>query len=141
MQSSCLRSTFLRVLNILQIKNEGTNFWGQPILEKVWIIWFRFLYLTFKSFKNLNSSSFIRFQYILYDSVGILSDFSNFFKLKREDLIFWGNQFCRKSELFGPPFSVSMTKVSCTEVLCDSGVPFSKFWNFYKLKIGDQKSR
>ena len=35
-----------------------------------------------------------------------LSDFWHFYKLKRGGLISGGNQFCRKSELFGPPFGI-----------------------------------
>ena len=66
--SAWIRSTFLRVLKFLQIKEWGLNFWGEPILQKVWIIWSSLLYFSFKSFKNPNSSSFIRFQCILLDS-------------------------------------------------------------------------
>ena len=51
-----------------------------------------------------SSLSFIRFQYILHDSGVLFSESSNFYQLKIEDLISGGNQFRRKSELFGLPF-------------------------------------
>ena len=73
-------------------------------------------YYNFKSFLNPNSSSFIRFQCILYDSRVLLSGFSNLYKLKREDLISAVNQFFRMSELFGPPFYISILKVFQTQI-------------------------
>ena len=115
-----LRSTFFRVLKFLQIKEGGPNFWGEPILQNVWIIWSPLLYFNFKSFLDPNSSPFISFQCILYDSGVLLSGFSNFYKLKRGYLISGGNQFCRTSELFGPPFCISILKVFYTKILCHS---------------------
>ena len=94
------RSTFLRVLKFLQIKDGGLNFWWEPILQKVWIIWSPLLYFNFKSFLDPNSLSFIRFQCILHDSGVLFSESWNIYKLKR------GNHFCRKSELFGTPFRI-----------------------------------
>ena len=116
MYSAWFRSTFLRVLKFLQIKEGGPNFWGEPILQKVWIIWSSLLYFNFKSFMDPNSSSFIRSQCILHDWVVLFSEFWNFYKLKRGDLISRGNQFCRKSQLFGPPFCISILKVLCTQI-------------------------
>ena len=116
MHSAWFRSTFLRVLKFLQIKEGGPNFWGEPILQKVWIIWSPLLYLNFKSFVDPDSSSFIRFQCILHDSGVLFSESWNFYKLKRGDLISRGNQFCRKSELFGPPFCISILKVLWTQI-------------------------
>ena len=110
------RSTFLRVLKFLEIKESGPNFWGEPILQKVWIIWSPHLYFNFKSFMDPNFLSFIRFQCILYDSVVPFSESWNFHKLKRVDLISGWNQFCRKSELFGPPFCISILKVLWTQI-------------------------
>ena len=83
----------------------------EPIFLKVWIICSPLLYFNFKSFTDPNSSSFIRFQCILHDSGVLFSESWNFYKLKRGDLISGGNQFCRKSELFGPPFCISILKV------------------------------
>ena len=117
MHSVWFRSTFLRVLKFLQIKKGGPNFWGEPILQKIWIIWSLHLYLNFKSFLDTNSSSFIRFQCILHDSGVLFSESWNFYKLKRGDLISGGNQFCRMSELFGPPFCISILKVLWTQIL------------------------
>ena len=115
MYSAWFRSTFLRVLKFLQIKEGGPNFWEEPILQNVWIIWSPLLYFNFKSFLDPNSLSFIRFQWILYDSGRLFSGFSNFYKLKMGDLISGGNQFCRMSELFCPPICISIVKVLWTK--------------------------
>ena len=111
MHPAWFRSTFFIVLKFLQIKVGGPNFWVEPILQKVWIIWSLLLYLNFKSFVDPNSSTFIRFQCILHDSGIFFSESWNFHKLKWGDLISEGNQFCRRSELFGPPFSIWFLKV------------------------------
>ena len=116
MHSAWFRSTFLRVLKFLQIKEGGPNFWGEPILQKGWIIWSSLLYFNFKSFVGPNSSSFTRFQCILDDSAVLFSESWNFFKLNRGDLISGGNQFCRKSELFGLPFSIWILTVLWTRI-------------------------
>ena len=81
----------------------------------------------FKSFLDPNSSPFLRFQCILYDSVVLLSGFPNLYKLKRGDLISGGNQFCRMTELFGPPFCISILKVLWTQILRCS-LHFNVFW-------------
>ena len=120
MHSAWFRSTFLRVLKFLQIKEGGPNFWGEPILQKVWIIWSLLLYLNFKGFVDPNSLSFIRFQCILHDSEVLFSESWNFYKLTRGDPISGGNQFCRKSELFVPPFCISILKVLWTQIFCHS---------------------
>ena len=112
------RSLFLRVFKFLQIKEGGLNFWGEPISQKVWIIWSPLLYFNFKNLMAIISSSFIRFQCILHDSGLLFSESWNFFKLKRGDLVSGGNQFCRKSELFGPLFCISILKVLRTQILC-----------------------
>ena len=127
MHSAWFRSTFLRVLKFLQIKEGGPNFWGEPILQNVWIIWSPLLYFNFKSFLDPNSSPFISFQCILYDSGVLLSGFSNFYKLKRGDLISWGNQFCKMSELFGPPFWISILKILSSQILRRS-LHIRPFW-------------
>ena len=117
MHSAWFRSTFLRVLKFLQIKEWGPNLWGEPILSKVWIIWSPVVYFNFKSFLDPNSSLYIRFQCILHDSGVFFSKFWNFYKLKRGDIIFVGKQFCRKSELFGLPFFIWILKVLRTKIL------------------------
>ena len=150
MHSAWLRSTFLRVLKFLQVKEGRRNFWGEPILQKLWIIWSPHLYFNFTSFVDRNSLSFIRFQGILHDSGALFSESQNFYNLKRGDLISRGNQFCTKSELFGSPLlylnfksfvdpnSSSFIRSEC--ILHDEGVLFWESWNFYKLKRGDLSS-
>ena len=145
--SAWFSSTFLRVVKFLQIKKEKSNFWGEPILQKVWIICPPpLLYFNFKTFKDPNSLPFITFQCVLYDSEAFLSEFWNFFKLKRGCLISGGIQFCRMSELFGSLLlyfnfksfvdqnSSSFIKFQC--ILHDLGALFSEFWNFYKCNMG-----
>ena len=57
--------------------------WREPILKNDWIIWSPLLYFSFKSFRDPNSLSFIRFQCILHDSRVLFLDFLNIPKLKR----------------------------------------------------------
>ena len=85
----------------------------------------------------------------MHDSEVVLSGFSNFYKLKRVDLISGGNQFCRISELFGPPFCISILKVLWIQILrhsldfspfCMNQEDFSESQNFYKLRRGSQIS-
>ena len=117
MHSAWFRSTFLRVLKYLKVKEGGLNFWVEPILQKVWIIRSPLLYFKLKSLMDANSSSFIRSQCILHDG-GVLFSLSwNFCKWKMGELISWGNQFCRKCELFGRPFCISILKVLATQIL------------------------
>ena len=111
MHSARWRNTFLRVLKFLQVKEGGPDFWGKRILQKVSIISSPVLYFNFRKFKDPNFFSLIRFQCILYDSVVHFWESWNFYKLKSGDLVSWGNQFCRKSQLFGPPFCSSILKV------------------------------
>ena len=77
----------------------------------------QFLYFIFKSSKHPISLSFIRFQCILHHSRVLLSEFWNFYKLRRVDLISGGNQFWRKYELLGPPFCISILKVLSIQFL------------------------
>ena len=97
--------------NFYKLKRRGSNFLGEPILQKVRIMWSPLLYFNFKSFLNLSTSSFLRFQCILYDSGALSSEFSSFYKLKRRHLIFWEKHFSRRSELFDPLFCISILKV------------------------------
>ena len=118
------RSSSLRVFKFLQIKEGGPNFWGEPILQNVWIIWSPLLYFNFKSFLDPNSAPFISFQCILYDWGVVLSGFSNFYKLRSGNLISGGNQFCRMSELFGPPLPYFNFK----SFLDRNSLSFFAFW-------------
>ena len=89
------------------------------------------LYFNFTSFLDPNSSSLIRFQCILHDSGVPFSGFWNFYKLKSGDLISSANQFCRLSELFGPPFCILVLKVLRTEFLPHS-LDFNAFYMIYE---------
>ena len=117
MPSGWFRSTFLRVLKFLQIIEGGPNFWGESILQEVWIIWSSLLYFNINSFTDPNSLSFIRFQCIPHDYGVLFSESWNFYKLKKGDLISGWNQFSWKSELFVPPFCISILKVLQTQIL------------------------
>ena len=112
-----MRKAFVRLLKILQIKEEGSNFWKELIFQNVRINWSPHLYFNFKTFLDPNSWPFIRFHWILYDSGVLLSWSSNFYKLKRADLTSVGNKFCRISEFFGLPFCISILKVLWTQIL------------------------
>ena len=103
-----IQEYFNQSLKFLPIKEGGPNFWGEAILQKVWIISSPILYFNLKSFMDPTSLSVIRFQWILHDSGVLFSESCNFYKLKRGDLIVGGKQFCRKSELFGPPYFISI---------------------------------
>ena len=115
-----IQEYFLGVLKLLQIKEWGLNFWGEPILQKVIFISSPLLYFNFKSFMDTISASFIRFQCILHGQKVLFTESSNFNILKKGDLISGGNPFCRKSELFGPPFCISILKVCWAQFLCHS---------------------
>ena len=122
---------FIRFLGVLYDSEELlSDFWnfcklkmgdlisgGEPILQIVWINWSPLLYLNFKSFMDPNSSPCIRFQCIQDDSGVLFSESWNVYKLKRGNLVSGWKQFCRKSELFGPPFCISVLKVLWTQIL------------------------
>ena len=61
--------------NFHTLKRGDLISWGKPILQVGWIIWFVLLYFNFKSWKDPNSLSFIRFQCILHDSGVLFSDY------------------------------------------------------------------
>ena len=128
MHSTWFSSSFLRILKFLHIKEGGPNFWGEPILQNVWIICSSLLYFNFKNFLDPNSSSFIRFQGILHDSGVFFSEFWNFYKLKNGDLISGGKLFSKKCELFyPPPFCILILKVLWNQILPYS-LDFNPFW-------------
>ena len=148
MHSVLFRSIFLRLLKFLQTKEGGLNFWGELILKKDWIIWASLLYFNFKTLKDPDSSSFIRFQWVLYNSEELLSDFWNFYKLNRGDQISGGVANSAESlNYLSSPFlyfsfetfkdSNSFSFIRFQWVLYDSEELLSDFWNFYKLKRGD----
>ena len=120
MSSAWFRSTFLRGLIFVQIKDGGTNFLGEPISQNVWIIWSALVYFNLKNSMDSNSSSFIRFESFLHQSAVLLSESWDFYKLNRRDLISGRNQFCRMSELFRPPFCILILKVLWSQILRQS---------------------
>ena len=123
---SHFRSTFLRVLKFLQIKDGRPNIWGEPILQHVLIIQSPFSYFNLRSSMDPNSSSFIRFQCFLHDSEVLFPESWNFQKSKRGNLISGGNQFCQMSELFAPSCCTSILKVLWTQIFRHS-LDFSHF--------------
>ena len=68
--------------NFHKLKSVDLISWGKRILQSDWIIWFPFLYFSVKNFKGPNSSSFIRFQYILHNS-GVEPNSSSFIRFQR----------------------------------------------------------
>ena len=112
-----LGSASIRVFKFLQIKERGPKFWGEPVLQNVWIIWSPLVHLNLKSPMDPNSSSFIRFHSVLQEWGGLFSESWNFYKVKKGDLISGGNQFCRMSELFDPPFCISILKLFWNKTL------------------------
>ena len=139
---------FFRVLKFLEIKEGGPNFWGEPILQNVWIIWSPVLYLNFKCFLDPNSLSFIAFPCILHDSGLLFEEFWNLYKLKRGDQIsgrgepilqnvwiIWSPLLFFNFKSFLDPNSWSLIRF--WSILHESGRLFSESWNLYKLKRGD----
>ena len=121
MHSTWFKSTFLGLLQFPKIKEWGPNFLGGTYsAERLNYSILPLLYFNFKSFKDPNSSSFIRFQCVLHNSDVLFSDFWNFEKLNNGDLISWGNQFCRTAELFVSPIFISILKVLTTQILYHS---------------------
>ena len=147
MHSAWFRSTFLRVLKFLQIKEGGPNFWGEPILQNVWIIWSPLLYFNFKSFLDPNSSSFIRFQSILHELGRLFSESWRFYKLKRGGPNFWEEPILQNVWIIWSPLLYFNLKSSTDpppssfirfhSFLHESAVLFSESWKFYKLKSRD----
>ena len=141
MHSAWLRSTFLGVLKFLQIKLWDLISGGNQFCRKSEV--FAHPPSCIRILKVLRTEFFlslVRFQGILLDSRIAFSDFWKFLQIEKGDLISGGNQFCRKSVLFDPPFSTSLLKVLWTQILCHllelRKKVFSDFWNFYKLKRG-----
>ena len=116
MHSAWFKRIFVGRLKFLQTKEGGENFRGEPILKKVWVIWSPFLSFNFESFTDPNSLAFIIFQFIRHDYGVLFSEFWNFSKLKRGDLISGENQFCRMSELLRPAFCTLILKVLWTQI-------------------------
>ena len=135
MHSTWFSSSFLRILKFLHIKEGGPNFWGEPILQNVWIICSNLLYFNFKTFLDPNSSSFIRFQRILHDSGALFSEFWNCYKLKRGGRNFWGEPILQKVWIIWFPllhfnfksfkYRISSSFITFQFILHNLGVIFS----------------
>ena len=115
-----IQNNFVRLLKFYKLKRGDQISGGNQFCRKSQFFGPPFCVSIEKTFKNPNSSSFIRFQYILLDSEELFSDFWNFYELKRRVLISGGNQFCRKSQLFGNPLCISILKVLRTQFLLHS---------------------
>ena len=100
--SAVLFSAFLK---LIKLKKGDLISQGEPILQNSWIIWSALLYFNFRSLKDPNSFSFMRFSCFLHDSVVLFQAFRNFLKLKRGDLISLGatNSAKRLNYLVPPP--------------------------------------
>ena len=140
--SAVLFSAFWK---LIKLKSRGLISWGEAILQNGWIIWSPLLYFNFRSLKNTNSSSFMRFQCLLHDSGVLLSGFWNFSKLSRGTYFLEGNQLCRRAELFGPPFCILILEAWRTQILCQSldlmhstwdSSTFPRFFKFFQIKEG-----
>ena len=133
--------------NFFKLKRGNLISWGEPILQNGWIIWSPLLYFNFRSLKDPNSLSFIRFQCILHDSAVLFSGFWNFLKLKRGDLISWGEPILQNGWIIWFPSYISILEVWRTQILCHS-LDFNLFYIieqyfsqvfevFFKLKRGN----
>ena len=143
-ESAVLFSGFRK---FIKLKRGHLISWGEPILQNGWIIWCPLLYFNFRSLKDPNSLSIIRFQCVLHDTVALFLAFWKFIKLMSGDLISWGEQILQNGwiiwspllyfnfrNLKDPNFS-SFIRFPC--LLHDSAVLFSGFWKFIKVRRGD----
>ena len=73
---------FLSFLKVPQTKEGGPNCLGELILENSQIIWSLLLYYNLKKFKDPNSLSFNRFEFIVHDSAVL---FFKFFEISRTE--------------------------------------------------------
>ena len=131
---------FAESWNFLKLKREDLISGGEPILQKVWIIWSPLLYFNFKGFLEPNSLSFITFQCILHDSGVLFSESWNFYKLKRGRPNFWWKSILQKVWIIWSPLlyfyfksflhpnSLSLLIFQC--ILHVSGVFFADSSNF-----------
>ena len=103
--------------NFLKLKRGYLISWGEPIVQNGWIIASHLVYFNFKNFRDPNSSSSSRFQCILHNSAVPFSIFSNFLKLKRGDLIYWGEPILQNCWIIWPPFCISILKILGIQIL------------------------
>ena len=103
--------------NFLKFKRGDLISWGKPILQNGWIIWSSLLYFSLKKLNNPNSSSFMRFDWILHDSAVLFWYFENFHKFKKGDLIYSGELIMQNGWIIWSPFSISILKSWTTRIL------------------------
>ena len=117
-------------------------------MQKVWFVWSPLLYFNFKNLMNPNSSSFIRFQCTMHDWGVLFSESSSFYKLKRGGgCNSWGEPILQKVWFSCAPLvyfncksfmdTISSFFIRFQFILHDSGVLFSKSWNFYNIMRGN----
>ena len=132
--------------NFFKLKRGDLISWAEPILQNCSIIWSPLLYFNSRNLRDSNSSSFIRFQWVLHHSPVLSSIFWNFPKLKRGDLISCWEPILQNDWIIWSPLlyfnsrnlrdSNSSSFIRFKWVLHDSPVLLSIFWNFFKLRRG-----
>ena len=122
------------------------NFFAGSNSAELLNYFFRPLCFNIKHFKDPNSSSFIRVQCILHDSEVLLSFFESFLKLKRRDLISWGEEILQNDwfnwypllyfniKHLKEPNSLSFIRFQCG--VHDSALLLSVLWKFPQNKEG-----
>ena len=126
-----IQKTVCQSLKFLQIKDGGPNFWGEPNMQKV--------------------CTQILCHSLDFNAFGVIQEqFPHIFEISQikeggpkfwgatysaESLNFWSSLLYFNFENFMDQNCLSFIIFQC--ILHDSGVFFSGFWNFYKLKIGD----
>ena len=119
------KSTFLKLLKFIQIKEGRASSWGEPILQNSWIIWAPFLYFNFKSFKDPNSLSFIRCQCLLSNWVVLLSEIWNFYKEGGAN--FLEGTYSENGWIIWSPLLYVNLKSAKDQILCNS-LDFNAFY-------------
>ena len=110
------RVFFIEFWNFYKLKRGDLISGGNQFCRKAELFGPFYCFLILSS-KHSVSWSFNRFQCILPGSKVLFSEFWNFYKLKRVDLISGGKQFCIKVELFGPFLCIPISKVLWTQIL------------------------
>ena len=107
------RSTFLRRFKFPKIIEGDQIYWGgtNPAERLNCLVAPPHLYFNFRSFKGPNYSSFIRFHCILHHSRLIFAEPWNIYKLKRGNLISWGEPVLQNDWIIWTPFCISILKV------------------------------
>ena len=99
----CSAAPFSAFWKLIKLKTGDVSSSGEAILQNSWITSSPLLYFNFRSLKNPNCLSFIRFQWILHDSAVLFSAFWKLVKLKRGDLISSGEPILQKGCIIWSP--------------------------------------